>query len=318
MYVIMHLIMPKSSEIISPQLAEILTALGATEQHIHSLNNPQGISFGEDQRVPYVWLNGVNGAFKPTIFYVPGFTENPISNAPLGVTLANQGFNVILPGNYSGPVERNAAGRKDALHTRAKAYSAIVKATRVFDRVQFVTHSMGSLVAQNMAAQATSEDHNVFEGASVVMLAPSGISDSDSVFQLSQRNTANLKQEKKREPQEFNDDTKESEKACLRTLTTNPLRSLREMRELVRRGGFDPRIFAEAGVASVALVGYANDPLYTDAHIVGAYHDLNAVDVPTTYVTPLVPGMDRMSATHNDEQANPSRVAPVVRHLLMV
>lgn len=311
--------MPTSPNVISSQYAENLAALGATPQHIHALNNPKQMPFGEKHSAPYTYLaRNEDAPDLGTVFYVPGFTETPVSDAPFGVTLANHGFDVVLPGNYTGKVLRGPDGRKDALHTRAQSYNAIIKAFVIDEKVKVVSHSMGSLVAQNMIQQATAEGHGAFRGTNVVMLAPSGISDSDSLVKLGMRNGANLKIEKKREPQEFNDDTHEAAESCAKTMTTNPLRSLREMRELVRKSGFDARIFAEGGIANVALVGYAADPLYTDAHIIDAFHALNEAGVPTTYATPLDLRKDRRSATHNDEQANPSRVAPLAIHSLML
>ncbi len=305
---------------VSQEFVNNLHQHGATEQHMDALRQPNIVYLenGNNTGIEYSLFEGQEDSSKPTevketIFYVPGFSENPISNAPLAVTLAQAGFDVVLPGYYDGPIIKNAAGKQDALLTRATYYHAILdKISGRTGTVHFVTHSMGSLVVQKMAESGDP----VFEGAQVAMLAPSGISSKESMLKMTLRNVRNMKTEKSRGPQQFNDEARDMEQSCFKYMRASMRRTIREVWELSRKSGFNPEPFKQAGVARIALIGYANDALYPDSHIQEAFHQLVAAGIDTTYVTPIKVGLSHDTATHNDEQSNPARVAPLLGTLL--
>jgi esterase/lipase len=287
-----------------------LRSFGASEDHLQALAGPETHRV-DGFALPYSKLTSPVQTDR-AVFYVPGFSENPVSNAPFGVALANSGYDVILPGH---PKVKKSAG--SILQSRAHLYEDLMSSLRPdYDQIDVVTHSMGNLVLQHMIGKDLAAGKNSFQDATVVMLAPSGLSAQESVLKLGLRNAKNMKMERSRPPQEFSDDGKDMEKSCFDFMLKNPRQVIKEVRELANPRSFDPNVFVQAGVSRIALVGYANDPLYSDDQIARGYTALTESGVDARYVTPIKLDIAHTSATHNDEQSNPSRVLPTVLHYI--
>ncbi len=69
---------------------------------------------GEGASITYVRLGE-----GPSVFYVPGFTENLIGKASSAIELSQWGFDVIMPHYDSSPTLKNDAGKRDPTMTRA-------------------------------------------------------------------------------------------------------------------------------------------------------------------------------------------------------
>jgi hypothetical protein len=282
-------------------------------------------------------------------YFIPGFTEGITSKSAFALalsegvdrtTLASSNttenskvitttlpkFGLTLPDqNRTGidmvpdPSKGEDAVRPDAIYSQALNYLELIIQTRkedATDPLVLITHSMGSLVLQKMFEIAKERELNIFDGAHIVMLAPAGIYPYESKSAMAGRfvlySLSELKSHK-----DLHDETGEMFEAGMAILKKNKERSIRETLALSRET-VDIQEMLET-VATVAVVGYGKDYMYTDRQLKWA------VAHGATYFTPVSfggvdekgkPLSSRAGATHNDEQFHPRRVAFAVRAYL--
>jgi hypothetical protein len=314
---------------------------------VRQLNEPFYAELPEQpgQEIPYVVVNEHEGS--TPMLYVPGFGESIVNKVSFAAELASQGVEVILPGqNRKG----RGFGRMDAVEAQALNYLAVIEAEGLTDQVVNVaTHSFGSLVFDKMAQIAEERGWTCFKESTAFMMAPAGLNDNESYAGVAKRWAAAMKTEGSLE-HDFPDVKGETAKASLKTLLSNPIRTAREVRQLVKgRVNFERLLGSESTprlIGRLMIYGYAEDELYPSRVEADAERDTSllgakvtellaaidngelgvpgeAVDGRLAYATPISlqekpDGNIRSGegATHDDEQLNPSRVAGAVVQVL--
>ncbi len=265
-------------------------------------------------KVPYAVVSPVEeAADRRPVLYVPGFGEGIINKASFAAELALRGREVILLGQSRRGTLSNEEGRRDATYTQAINTLAVQQMVGARS-ADVVTHSYGSLVFDEMVRQAP----EWFKGSNVAMLSPAGSIYNQRLLAMGAQWVGFMKSETDGDrPMEFPDPDGVTGKASARVLAANPLRTVREVRDLWQREVDYENV--SRSVASLAVLSYAEDamfpedklaPMLTDAveagHIVWATPaDFGAVDT----------GRMRYAgegSVHDDEQYNPSRVAAAV------
>lgn len=295
----------------------------ASEWRYANLPNQPG------ETVPYVRLQ--QGAGEWPLMYVPGFSEGIINKASFAAELNTHNFDVILPGqNRKGILRDAATNKKSAAYSQAVNCLAVLEAEGIESPADFISHSYGSLVLGVMAKVAEVRKLPYFNDARVVMLAPAGFNEDESVGSLLCRWTAMLKSEMKQSNQDFPDIHGVTGRASAKTLLANIPRTLRESYHDLVRERIDVEQLFSAGVARLAIVSYAEDAMFPyevlekgvmKALAAGANRNH---PVPTTWSVPIsfqkANGSPRpysgSGAVHDDEQLNPSRVASAVADIL--
>lgn len=274
------------------------------------LTEPSGES------ISYVVVN--EGGSRP-VMYVPGFTEGLVAKAPFAAELANHGHEVILPDQNRKKIMKDTlTGKCDATFTQANNYIAVLQAEGIDNDgpVDFVTHSYGSLIFDAMHTIGRSRGMSAFEGSRVVMLAPAGFNDNETIPDLLRRFVAMTRAEDKA-PKQYGDLGGEMLKAGVKNITANAVRAIREGLHLADRK-LDSKKLLSQGVAKLAIVSYAEDPLYSDAIIESAAR--RSVDNGASWSVPVALDLHGPLGTegssHNDEQFNPTRTGKVVSSLL--
>lgn len=292
--------------------AELATAVTAEPQQAH-------IS-GTEFDINYVRLNADQGS-RP-VLYVPGLTEGIVSQAPFVTALAAEGFDITLPDQNRQKILADAAtNRKDATYTQAVNYLSVLRTAQLAKDgpVDVITHSYGSLIFECMARIADEKGRSSFTGSHVVMLAPAGIA-KESPLGLAKRWVQMLLSE--------NSATKDFQtapemvRAGAKNLAANLPRTLRETGDIASRRIDFKRLFA-SGIGSIAVLSYAEDPLY--GHKVLAPYMQEALEAGVSWSVPyslqrLADGTVRggKDASHGDEQFNPNRVANAVEQILQL
>jgi len=265
--------------------------------------------------IPYVRPVLVRG--RPTL-YVPGFTESIVAKAAFAAELAEHRVDVILPGQNRHKILHDADGKKNATETQARNYLSVLKSAnpnRV--PVNVITHSYGSLIFDAMHRLAEQNEENWFDDSKVIMLAPAGTNEDETLPSLGKRFVRSFLGEAKT-PKEFPDDSKDMMKAGMRVLRSNVPRAVREVVALAHQRVDYDRLLS-SNIAMLAIAGYAEDELYSHQVLETTIGGRNLLDKGLVYFTPISleqPLATGRGASHNDEQFNPSRVAGAVAELL--
>lgn len=330
--------------------------------HVMELANTRYVDVPfSDEQLAYGRVNEGQGV--PTLF-VPGFSEGVTSKAPFALELArpgdsHDGLDIILPDqqrqgmHLSGQVNERGKPVNEATHTQALGYMAVLEREVENGPVNIITHSYGSLVFQAMtkiaAERAETTGRNILDGANVVMLAPGGSYENESMPRLMGRFVKYVLSETVSH-KAFPDQKNEQMKAGLRHIFKNFRRSWHEARALASERVDYPALMG-SGIGSLAVMAYAEDKLFSYKQLDESMEQ--AIEAGATYMTPVhfdpeltakLTGIadeaverlrakgvesDRtkfmtkkisvLGATHNDEQFNPKRVAGAVKqHLGLV
>lgn len=314
------------------EFRESLAEFGASPENIDAVCSPESVPVdGGRVLQPYAMVRSQLSDIEKqgAVFFVPGFGENPISNAPFAITLAKQGFDVVLPGHSQRVKGQKPTNMGSTITARAVYYHDLLDKLGVGDEaLDFVTHSLGSLILQDMAIEAQITKRAYLEGASVALVAPAGMSDKDNIFKLGWRTQQNMRMEMGREVQGFSDLTGEVTDSRNNYIKQQKIRAVREVWEL-SRGRLSPDPLIAAGVGRVGIFGHASDAIFPDRHLEDGVQRFAAAAEAgfleeASYLCPISFTPDRTgvlrtrtSATHNDEQANPERVAPGVIDFLL-
>jgi pimeloyl-ACP methyl ester carboxylesterase len=259
------------------------------------------------ESVPYVRLN--EGASQP-VLYSAGFGESVVNKLSFAVALATSGFDVIMPGQNRSGVMPSKARENMATTTLARNNVAVLRHAGVEEGVDLVGHSFGCLVVPAIVKRLQELGKDM-RGSSVALLAPAGVGFETSYINLAHRWLKMQKSEWGQDNKTFPDTTGESGRASLRTLLTNPLQSIAEVRSLRH----DRINFAELcdSVGRLAVVCYLDDKMYSEEHIERGLPE--AFDAGAIAFSPVSFGTDNFGklrrmpgAVHDDEQFNPWRV----------
>ena len=271
------------------------------------------------EQIPYVRLDTPDTTGRPILF-VPGFTETIVAKAPLILEMAQNGADMIMPGQNRVKIAHDRKRHLDATNAQAQNNLAILVAEGLEDQtVDIITHSYGSLVFQEMHKLAQERGIRSFEGSKVVMLAPAGFNQKESALKLGYRFAKSLILEAKTS-KDVDDIDGSMFKAGQGTMTANIPRGLHEIRDLYK-STVDYERLLKSGIASLAVLGYAEDAVYP--HKVLERTMRKAVESGVSYGVPVslqvsADGMIRSGtdASHNDDQFNPSRAAGAALQLL--
>ncbi len=327
--------------------------------HVMELANTRYVDVPfSDEQLAYGRVNEGQGV--PTLF-VPGFSEGVTSKAPFALELARHGdtqngLDIILPDqqrqgmHLSGRVNEHGKPVNEATHTQALGYMAVLEKEVENGPVNIITHSYGSLVFQAMAKiaaeRAETTGRNILDGANVVMLAPGGSYENESMPRLMGRFVKYVLSETVSH-KAFPDQKNEQMKAGLRHIFKNFRRSWHEARALASER-VDYEALMGSGIGSLAVMAYGKDKLFSNKQLDPTMQ--RAIDAGVTYMTPvhfepevvakareeaekaaarqrakgrdadagtfMPPKLSIMGATHNDEQFNPKRVAGAVKQHL--
>lgn len=272
-----------------------------------------GLPEDPGQAIAYARVN--RGGSERPVVYIPGFTEGIIAKAPFAADLAGRDYDVILPDqNRHGILVNDSAGSKDATYSQAMNMLSVLDAEGI-EEADFVTHSYGSLVLDEMARQAQVMGRRHFAGSKMILLAPAGFNEQESLPRLAGRFGRSFIAES-RTTKDFPDDG-DMFKEGLRNAFANPSRTAREVLELSRRL-VDYKYLASLG--QVAVVSYAEDRLYPysviEKRMVSAIKSGVSWSSPVSCAIDGRPHRSGRDASHNDEQFNPGRVAGAVAALL--
>ncbi len=268
------------------------------------------------EQLPYVRLN--EGAGEKPVLYIPGFTEGIVSKAPFAAELAGLGNDVIMPDQNRKKILKDSTNKKDATYSQAMNYLAVIEAEGI-ENVDIVTHSYGSLIFDKMQEIAADQGKTYFDDANVIMLAPAGFS-KEKIRTIGKRFLAVAKSEGKDNPKDF-PDSPEMLKAGVKNFTANIPRTLREVRHLAKNQ-VDYKRLLKSKIASLAIVSYAEDKLYSDKVLESTVNKVTQAGA--SWEIPIKqkngqrfdPSSAKPHATHNDEQFNPYRVAATVNEIL--
>jgi hypothetical protein len=256
------------------------------------------------------------------LLFVPGFTEGFVAEAPFIADIASRNINVMMADQDIKGVRRGGAIRTQAMHSFSMVIASGVS------RVDVFTHSMGSLVAEDMIRIADEEmgGDSPFVGAKVIMGAPAATNNHESLPSLGARFGKSMLLTEGKTTKDFPDTTKEMYKANQYNLLANPLRSAREIWALAH-DTIDYPSLLKRNLALLAVLNYAEDDVFphrvTESTMDWAMTMQSSGDTPLIYVTPishqrLADGSLRMGrdASHNDQQFNPARVGAAVAQIL--
>jgi pimeloyl-ACP methyl ester carboxylesterase len=261
------------------------------------------------------------GASTPVLF-VPGFGEGIINKAPFAAALASRGFDVILPGQNRTGILRDAANKRQPTMSQARNYEAILRAEKLDGvTVNLVSHSYGSLVLEALVKRMMNNSPDYFKDSQAIMLAPAGVGQESSIFELGKRWLRMLKSEMDKSTQDFPDIEGETGKASAKTLAANVPRMFGEVGDMLKK-----RVdFSELcrAVGEVTILSYKDDRIFPESFM--ASGAATAVNAGATWATPISLAVQPdgsirggEGATHDDEQFNPSRVAGAVAQILRV
>lgn len=269
--------------------------------------------------IPYVRV-GVPFTSPRPILYVPGFTEGIVAKAPFAAEMHNRGFDFILPGQNRRKLVKNALGKKDATAAQAENYLAVLDAEGLPDGqpVDVLPHSYGSLIFEAMLKMAPER----FQGSRVIILAPGGSNEDETLPRLGGRFAKHMRSERKTRKY-FGDNTGDMMKAGSKNMLANLPRSLREVRHLAH-DRVDYEAMMQSGIASLMVLGYAEDVLFPHRVLektmqrTGVPYATPYRSFPTSKSSPAAPETLRggTDASHNDEQFNSRRVGAAVAQLL--
>lgn len=318
-----------------PEYAQALkAAYGSESPHVQVILNHRDkapIIGSEGNSVEYVHLRAeVEEDQSAPIFYVPGFTEGVVAKAPLCISLAEGGRSAILPEQSRKGILRDTELKKNATYTQAiHALSIIEQEELTHETVDFVTHSYGSVVLEQMVHEAARRGWTCFEGSKVAMLAPAGLR-HEKLPSFARRFFHDIistgSSEKQIDDHAF--------KYGVKNLLLNPMRSIREVLEM-RRSKIDVAMMKSIGqIASVGVLSHAEDKIFSssvdtetpyDTTVVGSsikdYLENESidtwsvpVDIDSVIEGSLTYGGEH--AEHNDEQFYPRRSARAILELL--
>lgn len=269
-------------------------------------------------------------ATTPPVFYVPGFTEGVVAKAPLGISLTEGGRSVIMPEQNRKGILRDRDGKKNATYTQAMQALSIIEQEGLTDEtVDFVTHSYGSVVLEEMVNEAEHRGWTCFEDSKVAMLAPAGLR-HEKLPSYAKRFLHDISStgssEKDIEDHAF--------KYGVKNFLRNIPRTIREVLEMRRTKIDVAQMKKLGGIASVHVLSHAEDKIfsssvdaetdYRDA-VVGSsiegYITDESIDGWSAPVDFDAVAEGRMSyggehAEHNDEQFFPRRSARAILQLL--
>lgn len=284
-----------------------------------------------ESSIEYVRLNPENNSENETaVFYVPGFTEGVIAKAPLGISLAEAGRSVIMPEQNRKGTLRGHDGKKNATYTQAIHALSIIEQEGLTDStVDFVTHSYGSIVLDEMVREAERRGWSCFNGSKVAMLAPAGLR-KEKQLSYTKRFLQDIlstgSSEKEIEDYAF--------KYGVKNLLRNPVRSIREVFEMRRTKLDIAQMKRLGGLASVGVLSHAEDKIFPssvsetvsfDDTVAGSsiaeYINQGAIDSWSVPVDMAAVEDGRFTyggehAEHNDEQFFPRRSARAIIDLL--
>lgn len=267
-------------------------------------------SFDDDRTVTYVQVGKPK---RGDVHIVGGLTEGVINQAPFLAALANKGYRVTMADHGARGLLRDPyTGRRSALFTRAADSLDIL---RQHPAKAVVTHSMGSLVLSKMATHVINEDEGILTNVQGVLLAPAGMYDAETLTSIAPRFMSKLGDESGSRVKTFSFPDTEGDmlKAGTRNLLSTPLRSVREVQELVRDRVIVDQLRA-GGMTRLAVLGFGQDPLFPD-RVIGdrAMADGLLYSVPIAGAALLGEGArGDTNATHDDGQFYPERVAGAV------
>jgi hypothetical protein len=276
------------------------------------------------EAIPYVRLGDADGGY-PAL-YVPGFAEGIEAKAPFAVEMAMRGVEMILPGqNRRGTLKDPITGRKSATYTQARNYMDVLAAENLLQAessVDIITHSYGSLIFDEMVRIAKRWGLNCFEDVNVVMMAPAGFNEDETLPWLFQGFVCAALSERKNK-KEFEDVNGEMLRAGTRNFFANVPRALREITDLATRRVDYKTLMKEIG--QLTVLTFAEDDLFSDqvlgtaltklVEAGGAWAEPNSLHILfDEEVGPLRAGH---GAIHNDDQFNPSRVGGAAAQILL-
>ncbi len=244
--------------------------------------------------------------------------------------------------------DRQKETPKSALRAQALGLLAVVEAEAQPDqRLNFVTHSMGSLVIQDAVRVAQEQDLPYFDDANIVLLTPAGLYERESLPRIAARLGKSLLLENFSR-KEFEDPKMAMLKAGMKNLFANIRKSWAEARAAGSER-LDIKALLSQGIGSLAVVSYGGDAAYSYRHhesITAAedgrvawltpistdlikerrvkaealmagrnYTDVQREAFLNSYMKPKKKDVVR-GATHNDEQFNPRRVGGAVKQYL--
>lgn len=288
---------------------------------------PAPIAEQAGQSIGYVRLNDGQGAenTKPIVF-VNGFLAGIVANAPFGADMASRGYDFILPDASRGGLLANANGFPDATYTQAAAIAAILEKEELTSTpLDVVTHSMGSLVFQDLLGIAEGRGWTCFSNAAVAMLAAAGVKQPESLPRFVIRWLKLFRAGGKLE--KFADSYWRHEKemfaAGQANLKANWRRALRDGYETATGELRVDRLLSQ-GVGRLALVTFAEDVLYSGDVLEESLQRiiLTRDDDRITAFTPFSLKSHEAGirggkgADHSDQQFNPRRVGAAVTRFL--
>lgn len=301
-------------QMLSLYSAETVRTIAEDWQHADLAHQP-------GEKILYVRLGAETATGPRPVLYVPGYTEGIVAKAPFAAELAEKGFDVILPGQNRKKILRDSLSKKNATHSQAMNYLAVITAEGLDDQtVDVVTHSYGSLIFQAMQRVAHDRGQSTFQGAKLVELAPAGTNADESLLRLGARFARHMISES-RTQKDFPDPKNEMMKAGTKNMLANFPRTVRETLHLARTR-LDYNELALSGLASITVLGYAEDKLFPHRILASTIEKAWEDNLTVSYATPIslqsVDGKPRggKDASHNDEQFNPLRVAGAVAQIL--
>lgn len=219
---------------------------------------------------------------------------------------------MVLPDQHrEGIIKNPKTGKRDATYNQAVNYLAVIEAEGI-ESADFVTHSYGSLILDEMFRIAEEKGLKIFEDSKVAMLAPAGFNETENIASLGFRFVKSLSTEPKKGSKHFPDQPAMM-KAGMGNFMANIPRTGLEAWELTKRDVGYFQMVRKLGRGSIFLFPYAADVLMPQEKLYSGMEKAVEGGVPASMpIGPEYDGKQAFDATHNDEQFNPPRVASAV------
>ncbi len=271
------------------------------------------------QFIPYKRFNENIGSGN-TLMFLPGFGESILAKLPFAFEMANQGYDVILPGQNRKGLMHDDNKAPLATDSQARNYEAVLANEGLLESpVDFAAHSYGALIFDGLVARIVSRRPDYFKHSTAFLLSPAGVAPEHSEINRGVRWLAMMKSETHRDGQVFPDIGNEVKLASLRNLARNPARSKAEDSDMLKKRLDFPVLCKYVG--NVVIVPYLNDSMFPVEFLEPFIMEAIQAGATAIYPVPWLIMRDKSvltdhDATHNDEGLNPSRVAGAIDQYL--
>lgn len=216
----------------------------------------------ESGRVDYSVIGELSE--KRPIILVPGFTIGKLVQRDFANVLHNESDRQVIFADQPS-FSRKSSVTQPVIDRHAEALLAIIEAEGLTDRpLDFITHSMGSLIFTRAAEMAEEknlacfdEDFGTESGSRVIFIAPAGSNPDENIIKLGTR-FSKFMLDGRPLGKEL-DPTGDWMKAGLKNFKKSPLKTAQEIFQLKKSGTIYKRL-GRLGIKP-ALIGYPSDSL---------------------------------------------------------